>query len=366
MSQIIRCDCPQCGKSCRFKSDYAGDVGVCGNCRSEFRIEQRPSSGGDAPRPLLRPCPACNTSVSLSAPTCPHCGHPLASAPRESQPEPARRGWVKSLASFAGALLLIIAVRVAIMEGAKRGAFGGPIRPNPRAVAVGGDAELTRQLVGAWRGARPGGAGQRVTLVEGTTAFFPNQEMASVGTVTIDGRKVVVTLAGTWRVEDRKLIMKGLQSNLPGAPPLDDEVEEILELTDTAMRTKDRDGVVDTSTRVGQGPGEPKTPAAALDLERFIGKWNESGTLARHEFFRDGTVHSVSPLTNLTSKWWVLDDGRIKIDQQNPLGGSSFLWGLLSQPTAVILFHYSFNGNDQVTLTYEDNANLRTAYIRQK
>ncbi|HEV3255529.1 MAG TPA: hypothetical protein VG013_01490 [Gemmataceae bacterium] len=105
---------------------------------------------------------------------------------------------------------------------------------------------------------------------------------------------------------------------------------------------------------------KPKSQAE-VDRERFIGRWKEQGTFVKHEFFRDGTVNSVGLLTNLTSKWSVLDDGRIKVEQENPLRGTA---GVLGRDYTTLLWRYSFDSADQVTLTHQDNAALKTIYVR--
>jgi len=40
MTERIWNDCPECGKACRFKADYVGDLGRCNHCDAEFRIRK--------------------------------------------------------------------------------------------------------------------------------------------------------------------------------------------------------------------------------------------------------------------------------------------------------------------------------------
>src|SRR5260370_39488118 len=41
MSDRIRCDCPECGKKCGCRAEYAGDIGACGPCGKEIRIPRK-------------------------------------------------------------------------------------------------------------------------------------------------------------------------------------------------------------------------------------------------------------------------------------------------------------------------------------
>jgi hypothetical protein len=41
MTEHIWRDCPKCGKECRFKAEYIGDIGVCRRCAAEFCIERQ-------------------------------------------------------------------------------------------------------------------------------------------------------------------------------------------------------------------------------------------------------------------------------------------------------------------------------------
>jgi hypothetical protein len=61
----------------------------------------------------LIPCPACGKEVSKQAPTCPHCGHPIATPVRETLPQTIVVERPRPGGSGTGCALLILLVVIA-------------------------------------------------------------------------------------------------------------------------------------------------------------------------------------------------------------------------------------------------------------
>jgi hypothetical protein len=112
----------------------------------------------------------------------------------------------------------------------------------------GSEAEaMSRRLIGSWEG----NITFNQVLLSGVQTYWPDGRFLFTGTITRDGQASAVSWGGVWRIEEKKLHTRLLQTSGPVASqPGAVDADEIITLTDDEKTIRDVLGNVETYRKV--------------------------------------------------------------------------------------------------------------------
>jgi hypothetical protein len=141
-----------------------------------------------------------------------------------------------------------LALKVAFERNAKEAAQAKADDEAKLAAKRTGDEVLSKELVGAWAGTADLENGVKVSF---TQTYFSDGTSAIAGKITFQGKDLDVNFKTKWRIDGKRIYEVITESSHPNLLPVGkSDSDEIVNLTDTLLVTRDKDGHTETKDRI--------------------------------------------------------------------------------------------------------------------